>query len=230
MEVSLLSNLMLDKRLNLFTGHFGSGKTEVAVNFAINTARQGKKVIIIDLDIVNTYFRTKDVQSVLEAEGVKVIASEFASTNLDMPTVPAEVYAALQDKDSVVLIDVGGDDEGALVLGQYNRYFKDEPYDMFLIINALRPLTGTPQEILEYISQIEAASRLKASYLINNTNLSYETNADVLLKGQKVVEKTSRISKIPIKCITAKKEIIKTMPENIKEKAFGLNLYLQLPY
>jgi hypothetical protein len=140
--------MLKNQKIHIFTGHYGSGKTEVALNFAIQAANKGEKVTIIDLDTVNPYFRTNDVKTLLQNHGISVIASEFASTNIDMPTVPATVLGVFET-DGTIIFDVGGDDDGAYALGQYLRFFEDTDYQMHLVINSRRPLTATSKEMVD---------------------------------------------------------------------------------
>lgn len=220
----------MEPRITIFTGHFGSGKTELAINYAMKLAAAGQKVTIIDWDIVNTYFRTKDAQRPLSEAGIRVIAPEFANTNLDMPTLPPDVLSAFEDKQSAVVFDVGGDKDGAYAIGGYKRFFDREPYEMLFVVNARRPLTETAEDMLEYVAEIEEASRLKVTGLVNNTNLSRETDLDVLLSGQQEIERAAQICGKPVRYISGKKEIVQILPEPLKQKAFGLDLYLQLPF
>ncbi len=220
----------MDSRITIFTGHFGSGKTELAVNYALKLSAEGKKTTIVDADIVNTYFRTHDKKVHLTGSGINVIAPEFANTNLDMPTLPAEVLSVFADKEAHIVFDVGGDEGGAYALGGYKRFFDREPYDMLFVINKSRPLTQNADDISAYIADIQNASRLKITGLVNNTNLSHDTDLQVLMDGQAVVEAVSQRQGIPIKYISGKKEIVQLLPGALKEKAFGMDLYFQLPF
>lgn len=220
----------MNPRITIFTGHFGSGKTELAINYAMKLAAEGQKVTIIDWDIVNTYFRTKDAQQPLTEAGVRIIAPEFANTNLDMPTLPPDVLSAFEDRESAIVFDVGGDKDGAYAIGGYKRFFDREPYEMLFVVNARRPLTETAADMLEYVAEIEEASRLKVTGFVNNTNLSRDTDLDVLLGGQAEVEKAAQMCGRPVKYISGKRDIVQILPEPLKQKAFGLDLYLQLPF
>lgn len=222
--------ITLNPRITIFTGHFGSGKTELAINYAMKLAASGQKVTIVDWDIVNTYFRTKDALRPLTEAGIRVIAPEFANTNLDMPTLPPDVLGAFEDRESAIVFDVGGDKDGAYAIGGYKRFFDREPYEMLFVINARRPLTEKAEDMVEYLSEIEEASRLKVTGLVNNTNLSGDTDLDVLLGGQAEIDRAAQMTGRPVKYISGKPEIVRVLPEPFKQKAFGLDLYLQLPF
>ncbi|NLY43639.1 MAG: hypothetical protein GX066_06680 [Clostridiaceae bacterium] len=221
---------MDNPRISIFTGHFGSGKTEIAINFAINCKKYYNKVAIVDLDIVNPYFRTKDASRILESQGIKVIAPLFANTNVDIPALPAEILSLFHDKDYIAIFDVGGDEIGATALGRYHRYFLNEGYQMFLVINTKRPLTKDTESILSMFEGIKKNSRLEISGLINNTNLSYDSTVEDLIEGQKIIDDVSRQTMVPTRYITGKEKILSGMPEYMKKKAFPINLYLQMPW
>lgn len=219
-----------NERINIFTGHFGSGKTEVAINFAIFLKKHYNKVAIIDLDIVNSYFRTQDAKQLLESQGIKVIAPLFANTNVDLPTLPPDIFALLQNKEYKIVFDVGGDDIGAVALGGFYKYFTMEQYHMYFVINSKRPMTDSVHKIIEVLREIEQSSRLKVTSLINNTNLSYSSNIEDLIEGQKNIKEVSRQIMVPISHITAKVDILEQLPESLKQKAFPIQLYLKLPW
>ena len=218
---------MADKRLRVFTGHFGSGKTEISVNYAIELARHNKDTCIVDLDIVNPYFSVREVRDYLESLGIRVVALPMEITNAELSTVPADVLAAFNNKSYEVVLDVGGDDMGAVALGQYNRFFKEEPYDMFFVINTNRPYTSTAEGIMEYVDSIQRSSRLKVSYLINNTNMSYETTVDDVLRGQTIVEEASQNMNIPIKYTCVSEDIPDKLLNKINNEIFKLKIFMR---
>ena len=146
---------MEHKRLTLFAGHYGSGKTNIAVNYALHLAKENNKVCIADLDIVNPYFRTKDSAKALEQAGVELISPQFANTNVDLPALPAEAYRLVTDKSIYGIMDIGGDDRGAYALGRYVPTLKEENnYRMVFVANSYRPLTRTAEEALEVMREI----------------------------------------------------------------------------
>ena len=171
---------MRTKRITLFAGHYGSGKTNIALAFArmLNRGEAAHRVAIADLDIVNPYFRTKDEQASLAAEGIELVVSPYANSNVDFPAMPKEAYGLVADRSRKVVIDVGGDDRGALALGRYvPDIVAENDFDMLAVVNASRPLTQSVADTLEVLSEIESACRLKFTGVVNNTNLGRETRA-----------------------------------------------------
>ena len=204
------------KRINIFVGHYGSGKTEVSVNFAI----KNKVDLIADLDTVNPYFRTNDAREILEKENIRVVAPYYAGTNVDLPSLPPDVYAAFTGNKTAVL-DIGGDDDGAAVLGRFKDYITKENTEVYFVINVLRPETDTPEKIIEMIEMVEFSARLKVTCLINNTNLMEETNYSHVEKGEAIVKKVSEIKNIPFFGNTVKRELA-------KENDFALDKYIKM--
>ncbi|MEK6265439.1 MAG: ATP-binding protein [Clostridium sp.] len=217
-------------RIRVFTGHFGSGKTEIAINYAINLAKEGKKVVIVDLDIVNPYFCVRDVRKQLEQQGIRVIASNPELVNAELMVVPAEIRAVFNDKSYEVVMDVGGDDSGAIALGQYNKYFKEEAYDMFFVINTNRPFTQEPITIVDYINAVEKASRLKVTHLISNTNLSYETVPEHITYGDEVVAKLSKELNIPHAYTVCSKDLVEKLNGKLQGDIFGIDIHMLPPW
>lgn len=180
------------KKIHIFVGHYGSGKTELAVNFAL----QNKVDLIADLDTVNPYFRTNDVKALLEKENIRVVVPYYAGTNVDLPSLPPEVYSAFADNTTAVL-DIGGDDDGAAVLGRFKNLITEENAEIYFVINVLRPETDTEDKIIDMIRAIEYTSRQKVTYLINNTNLMDETSYNQVKKGEIIVREVSERTGIP---------------------------------
>ena len=172
------------KRIVLLSGHYGSGKTNIAVNLAFQLKRVRPRVAIADVDVVNPYFRTKDSQGELEAAGIRVICSEFAGTNVDVPALPQDVYAITDDRSLSAIIDVGGDDRGALALGRWRDAIVEENnYEMLLVVNRFRPLTRDVPSTLEVMREIEAAANMRFTAIVNNSNLGGETAPEDVLNS-----------------------------------------------
>ncbi|MCF0262053.1 MAG: hypothetical protein HUK23_03985 [Sphaerochaetaceae bacterium] len=181
------------KRITLFCGHYGSGKTNLAVNYALYLRKQGLEVTIADLDIVNPYFRSKDSTDILEKEGVQVIALPFANSSVDLPALPSQAYALVQNKSRYAVLDIGGDDRGAYALGRYVPYILEENnYDMLYVVNFFRPLTTDVKSAIEVMREIEGACGLKFTGIVNNSNLGAETTVDMVLS---TVEKAKQLAK-----------------------------------
>ena len=216
------------KRLTLFAGHYGSGKTNIAVNYALLLASEGKKVCIADLDIVNPYFRTKDSAKELEAAGIDLISPQFANSNVDLPALPAEAYRLVTDRQTYGIMDIGGDDRGAYALGRYvPSVLEENNYRMVFVANCYRPLTRTPEEALEVMREIEDACKLRFTDIINNSNLGPETTVETVLRSQDYMEALSKLSGLPIFATTAVAEVAKELPEpvislQLQEKYFDL--------
>lgn len=169
------------KRVTLFCGHYGSGKSNLAVNYALRLRENGLPAALADIDIVNPYFRSADSKKELEAAGVQVISLPFANSNVDLPSLPQEVYGLVQRRDVYAVLDVGGDDRGALALGRYVPYILEEGnFANLFVVNFYRPLTQTASAALEVLREIEQAACLPFTGIVNNSNLGRETTeADV---------------------------------------------------
>ena len=190
---------MEHKRLTLFAGHYGSGKTNIAVNYALHLASEDKAVCIADLDIVNPYFRTKDSEAELKEKGIRLIASEYAGTNVDIPALPQDMYSLTDDKNVYAVIDVGGDDRGALALGRIMPSIKEEnDYEIFLVINKYRPLTPDVESTLEVMAEIETAGNFKFTGIINNSNLGVLTTAEDVLNSAEYAESVAKAIGLPL--------------------------------
>ena len=220
---------MEPKRLTLFAGHYGSGKTNIAVNYALHLAKEGKLVCIADLDIVNPYFRTADSKRELENAGVDLISPQFANTNVDLPALPAEAYRLVEDKSIYGIMDIGGDDRGAYALGRYVPFMKEENnYRMAFVANCYRPLTRTPEEALEVMREIEAACKLEFTCIVNNSNLGTETTAQTVEDSFDYMQKLSQLSGLPLWLTTARADVAEkltipnVLPLQLQERYFDL--------
>ena len=220
---------MEHKRLTLFAGHYGSGKTNIAVNYALHLAGEGKKVCIADLDIVNPYFRTKDSAKVLEEAGVHLVSPQFANTNVDLPALPAEAYRLVADKSVYGIMDIGGDDRGAYALGRYVPFMKEENnYRMAFVANCYRPLTRTPEEALEVMREIENACGLQFTCIVNNSNLGTETTPSTVTDSLEFMEKLCALSGLPLWLTTARSDVAQqltipnVLPLQLQERYFDL--------
>lgn len=218
------------ERIALFTGHFGSGKTELAVNYSLLQARKGNKTVIVDLDIVNPFFRSSELNGILNAQNVRLISPNFAGTTVDVPSLSSQINTVFQDKDYKVIFDVGGDDIGATALGRFYPYFSREAYSMFYVINVRRPMSGNKMDIINMLKAVEAHSRLKVTDLVNNTNLSYETQVHDIIEGNEIITQVSQELGIPVSCVAGIPRVLEGLPHSLKKKAFPLELFMRPPW
>lgn len=169
------------KKINIVTGHYGSGKTNFSANLAVKLAESGEKVTVVDLDIVNPYFRSADFEKLFGSRNISLVAPMYANSNLDIPAISFDLERIATD-EGYLIVDVGGDDSGALALGRYAEAFSkfSDKIDMFYVVNCRRFLTRTPEEALGLMYEIEAAANMKHTAVVNNTNLLYETTAETL--------------------------------------------------
>ena len=191
---------MNSRRVTIFAGHYGSGKTNVAINFARRLRRDGAPVALADLDIVNPYFRTRDSAAQLAAAGIELVVSEYANSNVDFPAIPKEIYALVAERERKVVMDVGGDDRGALALGRYVPDIREEgDYEMLAVINASRPLTREPEDAVEVLREIEGACALAFTGIVNNTNLGAETTAADVIASLPFADKVGALMGLPVR-------------------------------
>ena len=215
----MTAQTLFSHRVSIITGHYGTGKTELSVNLALALAAEGKRVMLADLDIVNPYFRSSEYGGLLEEQGVRLIAPVFAGTTLDTPTLPPELYSIFEPQAGQVFIDAGGDDAGVTALGGLHSQLEETGYQMLYVINRYRVLSQTPEEAAALLQEIEAASRLKATALVNNSHLGVETRLDTLLGGLDFARKTAQLTGLPLLYSTAPDFALRdgeTLPEGFK--------------
>ncbi|MBO5421112.1 MAG: hypothetical protein J6A67_04110 [Clostridia bacterium] len=218
---------MESKRVTLFAGHYGSGKTNIAVNYALKLRQDGKPVVIADLDIVNPYFRTKDSEKELSEAGIRLISSEYASSNVDLPALPQDVYSIVDNHAEYAVMDIGGDDRGAYALGRYADSIKKENnYEMFMVINMYRPLTRDVESTLEVMNEIETACGMKFTAIVNNSNIGEETTAQDVLDSLDYARRVAEATNLPIRLTTVDEKLYNNlygqvdnlMPLRLQEK------------
>lgn len=219
-----------DKRIRIITGHYGSGKTEFAVNYAFDLAKTGKKTAIVDLDIVNPYFRSREIEPQFVKKGIRVISSSIKGLSGDLPALSPEIYSVLQDTSYEVVLDVGGDKAGARSLGRYHEYFDREPYDMFFVLNANRHQTNTVDGAVSYLRSIEDSSMQKITALVNNTHLCDNTTIEEIMKGQKLCEDVSKVLGLPIKYVVCEKKFVDLLPKGLQGEVLPIDIYMKKPW
>ena len=219
------------KRIKIFVGSFGSGKTEIAINYSIYCRKNHSQVAIVDLDIVNPYFRTREAKDTLNLKGIKVISPEGEMAYADLPLISPEIKGLIQNSDYYLILDVGGDDVGTVVLGNFKSFIKDLDYEMLIVVNSYRPFTQDIPQIQQMVQEIENSSRLKVSGIISNPNLSSQTNIEAIKKGHILIRQAAQKLKMPIKFICIDERFSqKIKQENFEEPLFYIKRFMRLPW
>ena len=188
-------------RITIICGHYGCGKTNLALNLALSAA-QTREVTLVDLDIVNPYFRSSEYRELLEGEGIRLISPVFANSTLDAPALPPDIYSVLDRRTGKVFIDAGGDDAGVTALGRLSDGLREVGYDMLYVINRYRALSQKPQEAAELLREIEAAARLRATGIVNNSHLGTESRMEDIEASLDFAAETSKLTGLPLLCST----------------------------
>lgn len=213
-----------NRRITIFAGHYGSGKTTIALNYAFFLKNENNKTAICDLDIVNPYFRTVDSADLLKQNGIELISSKFAGSNLDVPSVSPDTQKIFDNKDLTAVVDLGGDDRGALALGRFAEAIKSENnYEMLMVINKYRPLTRDAQSVIEIKDEIENASKIKFTGIVNNSNLGNETTLENIHDSIEYAEEISQKISLPILMTAIREDLFK---ENISiNNLYKINIF-----
>ena len=221
---------MNNHRIQIITGHYGSGKTEFAVNLALKFAADGDRTALADLDIVNPYFRSAERRELLENNGIRVIATSFSGV-MDVPAASPEVMAIFDDPSYRGVIDLGGDPEGARMLGRYEPQLAREGYDLLCVVNANRPETNAPEKVLSYMEYIEMACRQKITGLVNNTHLCRETTVEDIIKGAELVREVSKLSGLPVVWHSVESKFVDQVKNQLGEgKILPIEIYMCKPW
>lgn len=214
-------------RILVLVGNYGSGKTEISLNLALKLARRGEKVTLVDLDIVNPYFRSSERTELLEKEGVKVYAPSFAMSTVDVPSLPADIQAVFADKSRRVIFDVGGDDTGAAALGQYKPYFDQDDVEVLFVVNAFRPLSGDTDSVCDLMLRVAGRSRLSPTAVINNANVAWETEESDLVRGEELLREVSTRMNLPIGYLCAKQDILDKLPDHLSGERIAIDILMR---
>ncbi len=218
------------KRYYVIIGNFDSGKTELALNIAFEAAAEGQKVTLVDIDVINPYFRSTERKTELEAAGIRLISPNFTSSGVEVPSIPPEIFSVFSDNSDLVIFDVGGDPVGAIAMGQYYGYFKElENFEVWYVINCRRPLSSGADENIEMIGKITGVSRLRVTGILNNTNLAHETTVRDLMDGLSITREVSDRTGLPVIGTVGSAELL----GEFYEKARGIGTperYLGKPY
>lgn len=232
MEVFIVSNRQvlwhIDHRLTIIVGHYGSGKTELAINLALQLADAGKPTALADLDIVNPYFRSRERQTELEARGVQLIATSEACMNADIPALPPTLNTLLENRIQWGVLDIGGDAVGARVLARYRKLLAGEDVQMLMVVNRRRPQTSQAGQVVSYMTEIEQVTGLRVTGLVNNTHLCGETQPEDVLAGVELVQSVSRQTGVPV----AGHMLCKALADQfyLDEPVIPVEIYMKKPW
>ena len=216
-------------RISIITGHYGTGKTEFAVNLALAMAAEGQRVMVADLDIVNPYFRSRERKAVLEQAGVSLICSSQACADADVPSLPAELLTILEDRGTRGILDIGGDPVGARVLARFRPKILQEDYQLIYVLNANRPEVRDAENAISYLRGIEATTGLSCTGIVNNTHLCGETTAEEIRKGAALAAEVSRETGIPVLCHVAEEKFIPSLFD-FSETVFPITIQMKKPW
>lgn len=225
----MLATSVCPHRLSIVTGHYGTGKTEFAVNLALAMARDGERVMMADLDIVNPYFRSRERRKVLEEAGVRLISSSQACSDADVPALPAELLTILEDRSIRGILDIGGDPVGARVLARFQPRIVMEDYQLIYVLNANRPEVREAENAIAYLRGIEATTGLPCTGIVNNTHLCGETTEEEIRKGAALAAEVSRETGIPVLCHVAEEKFISSLSD-LPETVFPITIQMKKPW
>ena len=216
-----------DKRIRIVIGHYGSGKTEFSLNYVIKLSKMNRKAMLVDLDVVNLYFRSREKAKKLMDMGIQVIGGSINASAIDMPTIPADVLIAFQDESYDAVLDVGGDPAGARTLGRYSEYLLEGKYDMFFVLNANRPETQSKEKTKEYITKIQDVARAKITGIVNNTHMLKSTSIEDVLKGYELALKVAEETGIPLRYNVLLNDLVPQLPKDLEGEVFPIDLYMR---
>ena len=214
----------------IVTGHFGSGKSEFALNLAKHWNKQGEQVVLVDIDIVNPYFCLREFKDDLMIRGIELIMSDPYLTNAELMVLPPQVSGAFCRENSHVIMDVGGDDSGAVVLGRYHAHLRGKPYDMVYVVNPCRPMTCDASSVIENLRRVEKSARLKATALVANPNLSYETTEEDVIAGEKTVFEISKLLGLPVAYTLVREDLAEKLKWCLMGNVFPIQIHLKPPW
>lgn len=216
-------------RLNVLVGYPGSGKTEFAVNLALELARLERPAALADLDTVNPYFRSRERQDLLEQQGIRLVSNSRLCADADVPSVPAELNTLLEDESLYSVLDIGGGPGGARILSRYRFRLAQQDLRICFVLNANRPATATPEGALESLREIETAIGLPVTHIVHNTHLCGETGEEDIRFGAEVAEKTAKAAGIPILCHVVHHTLAEKVSD-LHEPVFPVHLYMNKPW
>lgn len=222
-----MSDPTKDQRVRVITGHYGSGKTEFAIQYALTLSEAGKSVVLADLDVVNVYFRSREKTDMLAKVGIEVIGASEKSETLDVPAISARVFAPLQDVSKDLVMDIGGNPAGTRAIGQFRKQIEAIGCDHFFVINANRPETKDTEQVVSFLRQTEDISGFPVTGLINATHMLKATTVEDVLRGQELCESVSAETGIPVRYISCLETVAAQLPSELAKLALPLKLIMR---
>ncbi len=220
-------------RVTVFVGAFGSGKTELALNFAMCLADAGggdgsPRAVLADIDILKPMFRSRELSAQLAARGVRVVSGAPGYETADVPALSPAIYGAIEDKSVPLVMDVGGDDDGARALGRFRSHLERAGYDMLYVVNTLRPFSSAPEQITAMLRAVEDSSRLACTALVSNTNLGAASSAKEVRTGLGTVRRVSDEVGIPVRFFTVSLGVAQSCGESVRRIArdYGIPVFV----
>lgn len=217
---------MFGKAITVVCGHYGTGKTNLSINLAVDSARNAETTLI-DLDVVNPYFRSSDYRGMLESKGVRVVGPNFANTNLDTPSMPPSVSVALA-RSGRAIIDAGGDDAGATILGRYSGTIRECGYEMIYVVNMYRAMIQTAEESVAVLRGIEAVCGLRATGIVNNSHLKGRTAPETVMSSVAFADRVSELTSLPVLFTTAPRMVADSLNKIIN--VYPVDIYVKTPW
>jgi hypothetical protein len=223
-----MDELLKDSRIRIITGHYGSGKTEFSINYALQLHKvTDQPVVLGDIDTVNPYFTTREQRATLEALGIRVVAQSMGLTSVDVPAQPQEIQGMFVQPGQHVVLDVGGDAAGAKIVGSYHRFLSKEAVDLFLVVNANRSYTQSADQVEHYIESISAAARLPVTKLVNNTHMIRETTLEDLQRGNQLILEVAERTGIPVRYTSGIQTFLEEGADSLAGTHFPIDLYVR---
>lgn len=222
-----MRKVLEDRRIRIVTGHYGSGKTEFAINYAKHLALLNSKVAIADLDVINTYFRSRELKKEFEELGIDLIGASVDASAVDIPAISAEIMRPIIDKEVQYVMDVGGNPAGARAIGRFRKSLIPENPDHFFVVNRNRPETEKFEDVLAFLRQTEAIVGMPVTKLVNSTHMLKDTQVSDVLYGQELVDELSEKLGLPVSYISCRKEIVHELPEELQKITLPIELTMR---
>lgn len=217
------------KKYVVITGNYGSGKTELALNLALRFARAGENTVLVDMDIVNPYFRSSGKRTLLEEAGVRVISPQYANKNIDMFSLSGEIYAPFDNPPDHAVFDVGGDNTGAAALGMLKDQFlaHGDEVEFLFVVNAARPLQYSADSVMNIMREIEKSAGINITGVVNNANLARDTDLQTIEAGEALAREVAEKAGVELKFSAVREDLAGLSELKTLQKVFPIRVYMR---